>query len=140
MDFAPGITAVAELDSYHGAGVRSQLHSRRLPLPMTRPASNPARRASLLSDPTARVAEAFGLLVAPGAGPSGHSSHVQPADERFPHGSLLIPATYVLDQRGQIVYACACLSRCKTADPTEILGVLRFLHTGYATHQPVSGE
>jgi peroxiredoxin len=95
------------------------------------PSSNPHRakavRASLLVDPTARVATAFGLIVPLGAESSEHSSHVQPADERFPHGSLLIPATYVLDGRGQVVYACACLSRCKSADPTEILGVLRFL-------------
>jgi peroxiredoxin len=108
------------------------------------PSSNPHRakavRASLLVDPTARVATAFGLIVPLGAAPSGQSSHVQPADERFPHGSLLIPATYILDRRGQIVYACACLSRCKTADPTEILGVLRFLRTGEATHRPVLGE
>jgi peroxiredoxin len=99
-----------------------------------------AARASLLVDSTSRVAEVFGLLVALSGGPSGHSSHVQPADERFPHGSLLIPATYVLDRRGQIVYGCACLNRCKTADLTEVLGVLRFLHMGHATHQPVSGE
>jgi peroxiredoxin len=107
------------------------------------PSSNPQRakavRASLLVDPTARVARAFGLIVPLGAEPSGQSSHIQPADERFPHGNLLIPATYVLDRRGQIVYACACLSRCKTADPTEILGVLRFLRTGDAMHRPVSG-
>jgi len=69
-------------------------------------------RASLLVDPTARVARAFGLSIPLGAAPSGQSSHVQ-ADGRFPHGNLLIPATYVLDPRGQIVYAGRIRNRAK---------------------------
>jgi peroxiredoxin len=98
-----------------------------------------AVRASLLSDPGGRVAKAFGLAVSfAGADTEEyqHSSHAVRAKKGTEDGHLLIPATYVIDRDGQIVYACADLKNCRMIEAAEVVSLLTSLRDREVTYRP----
>jgi len=87
-------------------------------------------RASLLSDPGARVAKAYGVaiaLTASNVAQYQHSCHAAPRETGTQQGHLFIPATYVIDRNNQVVYTCAALKDCSTIDPAEIVTLLTSL-------------
>jgi peroxiredoxin len=96
-------------------------------------------RASLLSDPGGRVAKAFGVAVSFARADTEeyrHSCHAVRAKTATEDGHLLIPATYVIDRDGQIVYTCADLENCRTIKAVGVVSLLTSLRDREATYRP----
>ena len=81
-------------------------------------------RAALLSDPGARVAQAYGLAI-PFAG--SVIGHAVPGQRSTGVEHFLIPATYIINRDGQIAYACTCLRECNTIARAELVTLLTSL-------------
>jgi peroxiredoxin len=97
-----------------------------------------AVRASLLSDPGGKVAKAFGVAVSFVAADTEdyqHSCHVVPTKTATEDGHLLVPATYVIDQDGQIVYTYADLKNCRTIKAVVLISLLTSLRDREATYR-----